>query len=96
MAASRRKYHEVSRGKRDLAGLTVYLKPAAARCDDMEGRVAVCFDAEAPGRGQLRAALDRAADPDHPQQPTDLISRIEVAQQLHRGLTFLRWERPVT
>src|SRR5262249_45841861 len=87
VAASRRKQHEVSRGKCDLAGLTVYLKPAAARRDDMEGGVAVRLDAEAPRCGQQRAAIDRAADPDLPQELADLISRIEVAQQFYGGFT---------
>ncbi len=46
-----------------------YIKVLAA--DDMEGRESVRVDAEAPGRAQSRAAVDRARDAEIAQERVD-------------------------
>ena len=84
MPRSAREHDKVAGAERDLAGLTLDLKPAATRGNDVKRRVAVRLDAEPPRSSHQRPAVHRAADPYGPQNLCDRVRGGEVAQPFHR------------
>src|SRR5262249_33603162 len=64
----------------------VDLEPARSSRDDVEARIAVRFDTEAPRRAHVRPAVDRRAYADGIEEIADDVGRSGGADRLHQGI----------